>query len=90
MVDNIVTNEQHVLDNEFTSSNEHDVERNINDVDEHILKSIGIQNDHDISIHIKVFEKENDLEKDSCEVSSYKECENSNTNELTLYTPNPS
>ncbi|KAA0042324.1 Retrovirus-related Pol polyprotein from transposon 297 family [Cucumis melo var. makuwa] len=82
LVDNIATNE-HVPENDFVSSNEHDQGRNIKDDSEHILKSIVIENDHDTSIHIKNFEKENDLEKDYCEVSLHKECESSNTNELT-------
>ena len=63
--------------------NEHDLKRNINDGDEHIFKSIGVENDHD-TIHIKFFEKENDLENDSWEVSLHKECENSDTSELTF------
>ncbi|KAA0053241.1 Transposon Ty3-I Gag-Pol polyprotein [Cucumis melo var. makuwa] len=70
--------------NNFASSNEHDLGKDIKDDDEQILKSIGIDNDHDKSTHIENFEKENDLENDSCEVYLHKECENSNSNRLTL------
>ena len=80
MVDNIATNEQHVLGNDFASSNEHYLGKNIKDDDEQILKNIDIKNDHDTSIHIKFFWEKSDLEKDSCEISLHKECENSNTN----------
>ncbi|KAA0065429.1 Retrovirus-related Pol polyprotein from transposon 17.6 [Cucumis melo var. makuwa] len=67
LVDNVTTHEQHALGNNFTSSNEHDLGRDIKDDDEQILKSIDIDNDHDINTHIKNFEKENDLKNDSCE-----------------------
>ncbi|TYJ97636.1 Transposon Ty3-I Gag-Pol polyprotein [Cucumis melo var. makuwa] len=55
------------LGNNFASSNEHDLGKDTKDDDEQILKSIGIDNDHDKSTHIENFEKENDVENGSCE-----------------------
>ncbi|KAA0062883.1 uncharacterized protein E5676_scaffold387G00160 [Cucumis melo var. makuwa] len=44
-VENLATNGQHALDNDFSSSDKHDLGRNINNDDEHTLKGIDIEND---------------------------------------------
>uniref|UniRef100_A0A0A0KY93 Uncharacterized protein n=1 Tax=Cucumis sativus TaxID=3659 RepID=A0A0A0KY93_CUCSA len=49
LVDNVATHEQHALGNYLASGKEYDLGRDIKDDDEHILKTIGIDNEPDTS-----------------------------------------